>query len=108
MKESKPLSTGQTAGLILVAITSLELVKFVIEKTLPTPVLLGDPQAGQLHELYNLHMKFDADGIPLWYIPRRWDVSQSKQTDILQTMAENQRRSLEILAKIHENQEKSK
>ncbi len=51
------------------------------------------------HELYSMHNHFDTDGLPSWYIPRRWGDTQEKMVEVMQKISQ----TLEIVSKSQEN-----
>lgn len=59
--------------------------------------LLLEPQAGQLRTLYEMHMKFDNDGTPIWYFPRSWAETNKEIVDKLYKISETQNRTLELI-----------
>lgn len=111
------LETGGVIGMMIVL--SMGLVK-VIEALIakrrngngtptPIPAILVSEQERQLHELYELHHRFDDDGAPLWYVPRSWGETQKEIAKSLENVShmqgsivEMQKTQTEVLNKIVE------
>ena len=51
----------------------------------------------EIHELtkkiWDIHNKYDADGSPLWYVPRSWHDMQMKILDITKQIRDRRRKS---------------
>ena len=50
------------------------------------------------HALFNMHDNYDSDGLPSWYIPRRWGDTQEKIVDVMQKISQ----TLEVVSKSQE------
>jgi len=131
---------AETVGIAAVAMLLgqglIELLKFLIgkftEKDQKAPVsseeikklmedalraaALNEPHAGQLRTLYEMHMKFDNDGTPIWYVPRSWNETMReivdklyKQTEVAMRQTELQNKTLSLVERLErrlENQTK--
>jgi len=131
---------AETVGIAAVAMLLgqglIELLKFLIgkftEKDQKVPVsseeikklmedalraaALNEPHAGQLRTLYEMHMKFDNDGTPIWYVPRSWNETMReivdklyKQTEVAMRQTELQNKTLSLVERLErrlENQTK--
>ena len=56
----------------------------------------------RVRRLDELHAPKDSNGIPLWYMPRSWGEVQKEMAKLLASVAENQRRTTEIIERIDE------
>jgi hypothetical protein len=75
-----------------------EILKKVIE--IEDKCGLNEVQAGQLKDLYDSHSRRDADGIPLWYVPRSWMTTQKDIIDRLQEMQATDFKMLGIIERL--------
>lgn len=120
------MAGAETAGIVAVAMLLgqglIELLKFVIgkfadrnekkselataediKKIVQEAVkqsLLNEPQAGQLRTLYEMHMKFDNDGTPIWYVPRSWAETNRDIVEKLYMVSETQNKTLALIERI--------
>jgi hypothetical protein len=121
------MAGAETAGLLAIAMLLgqglIELIKFLIGKFAdknnekgPAPAtveqiqkiihdavkqsLLHEPQAGQLRTLYEMHMKFDNDGTPIWYVPRSWNETMKDIVDKLYKVTETQNKTLALIERL--------
>ena len=58
---------------------------------------LSDDQNTMLQDLHNWHNKTDADGIPLWYVPRSFIESQKEIVVVLSEISSHQERTTFLL-----------
>jgi hypothetical protein len=58
---------------------------------------LSDDQNTMLQDLHNWHNKTDADGIPLWYVPRSFIESQKEIVEVLSEISSHQERTTFLL-----------
>lgn len=124
------MAGAETAGIVAIAMLLgqglIELLKFLIgkfvEKDKKAPasteeikaivqesvkqVILHETQAGQLRTLYEMHMKFDNDGTPVWYVPRSWAETNKDIADRLYKLGEVQSKTITILERILERLDK--
>ncbi len=63
---------------------------------------LTEQQASELHELHVLHDRFDADGSPIWYVPRSWAETQKEIVDKLQNLANINYKMLGIIERLEQ------
>jgi len=83
-------------------------IKKLIEEALRNSAL-NEPHAGQLRTLYEMHMKFDNDGTPIWYVPRSWNETMREIVDRLYKTGELQNKTLSLVERLErrlENQTK--
>lgn len=74
-------------------------IKKIIEEALRTSAL-NEPHAGQLRTLYEMHMKFDNDGTPIWYVPRSWNETMREIVDRLYKQTELQNKTLSLVERL--------
>ena len=87
---------------------SAEEIKKMMEDALRAAAL-NEPHAGQLRALYEMHMKFDNDGTPIWYVPRSWNETMREIVDRLYKTGELQNKTLSLVERLErrlENQTK--
>lgn len=98
--------TVPTAVLVVIVYALLEIIKFSIskltappkeEKTEAQAIGLTAEQSRQLQFLYDSHNRHDADGIPLWYVPRSWATTQKEVVEMLKEVAKVQSETLILL-----------
>ena len=99
-------------ALIFVVLGLFEIVKTLVGKAIPNKSALhfngfrkdlSDIRT-KIDRLDDLHSPKDSDGVPLWYIPRSWGDTQKEIANCLIGVAENQRRTLEIIERIEAKQ----
>jgi hypothetical protein len=66
-----------------------------------------EPQASQLKALYEMHMKFDNDGTPIWYVPRSWAETNKDVVEKLYRIAETQNQTLIIIDRLERRVEQN-
>lgn len=87
-------------------ITGIEnTLKTIQQKVEDKPSLTTD-QNSMLKDLYDLHSKTDADGIPLHYFPRSFIESQKDIVDVLQEISNHQERTTYLLEALIKNLDK--
>jgi hypothetical protein len=55
---------------------------------------------GQTSKLTDLHDRYDADGVPLWYVPRSWFDTQKEIVQTMNQIANTQESIVKILDKM--------
>lgn len=63
------------AGIISISIGLIKILEKIIENQVPKLRRNGGFSGSdreKLNMLSTLHDKYDADGLPLWYVPRKW------------------------------------
>lgn len=73
-------------------------IEEVIKREIPRA--FSEKQAEQLKALYEMHMKFDNDGTPIWYVPRSWAETNKDIVDKLYRIAETQNKTLAIIERL--------
>lgn len=68
---------------------------------------LTEKESEALKVLYDLHNVKDIDGMPIWYVPRSWAVTQKEVVDKLQVITETQSKMLVIIERLERKQEDS-
>lgn len=76
------------------------------EKDFEKCKLLLETLKSDINKLMELHNKFDADGIPLWYTPRSWSETQIEIIQTCQTISANQRSILRTIERIEQRLDK--
>ena len=61
---------------------------------------LTKDEQDMLGSLYDLHNKFDLDGVPLWYVPRSFSAIQKELLDKLSVIVHHQERTTYILERV--------
>ena len=72
------------------------LVETIVKKTEDDGVNLEE-QHGWVEEMYKQHSKVDADGIPLWYVPRSFIETQKEIVTILLNISSQMDKSTYVL-----------
>jgi hypothetical protein len=55
---------------------------------------------GRVRKLYCDHDIHDQDGVPLWYVPRKWGQNQEEMLEALRGIASDQRRVADTIEKM--------
>ncbi len=88
------VTAGSAAEIIVISIAAFKIIDVVfnimMKKIMPTDNnCISKQEKAELlrysRELFNMHNKFDADGVPIWYVPRSWADTQGH---ILETVHE--------------------
>lgn len=99
--QHRNLSTQATAGLIVLAVGLLQLTTYAVQRVLPPEtVTLGGAAGDQLRRLDELHNRFDADGVPLWYVPRGIAQSQQRIAEELATVSRQNAEQAKVLERL--------
>lgn len=61
---------------------------------------LNELQSQQLKELHDWHSPRDADGVPLWYVPRSWTATQQEIVNRIQRITEIEFKILSIIERL--------
>lgn len=80
-------------------------VKSVYTKVEDKPTL-SDEQNSMLRDLYELHSRSDADGIPLHYFPRSFIESQKDVVEVLQEISSHQEKTTYLLEQVMKKMER--
>ena len=109
---------AETTGLVVVIVAVIEglmgLVKYLVGKSTKSDTderlqrIIRETfiiKEKVLH-LYDMHARFDADGTPMWYVPRSWAETQEKLADRLQDMQQTQLQVLSIIERLERRVEK--
>lgn len=101
---------AMAGGVVAVALALIKIIDKLIEKkgtAAKNAVGFGAADREALHVLREQHGKVDADGVPLWYVPRSIERTMAKQNEILEAltkMIDIQNRLNEERVKVcHEN-----
>jgi uncharacterized protein YaaN involved in tellurite resistance len=87
-------------------IKSIENKIKVIHAKIEDKPTLNDDQNSMLKELYDLHSKTDADGIPLHYFPRSFIETQKDIVEVLQEISSHQEKTTYLLESLMKKIEK--
>lgn len=68
---------------------------------------LTEIQGQELKMLHDLHNIKDADGTPLWYVPRSWAVTQKETVDKLHLITETQFKIVDAVSRLERKLEGS-
>lgn len=60
----------------------------------------AEAERDQLRALYDMHVRYDADGVPLWYVPRSWAETNKEIADKLRTVTELQFKTLGLIERL--------
>ncbi len=99
------MNSLETGGIIVLALGLVEVIKMLINRRngkKECQKLFPDEQKQQLKTLHDLHVRFDDDGSPLWYVPRSWGENQKTIVEILHNISSTQGQHTKILDKIIE------
>jgi peptidoglycan hydrolase CwlO-like protein len=116
------MDTGITVGLIVgVAMIIIKVIDFFITKNkheddqkiikevrYSKESLMNEIRDIQktVDETLDMHQKYDADGTPLWYVPRSWASSQEKIVETLSEISHTQKTIANTLEKLEESKKK--
>lgn len=98
----------EQAALIAAAIAVSMVLARVIEKlidrragpTKPVQVAMSQQEHDWLRQLYSMHAQYDDDGVPKWYVPRRWALVQDDIVTTLREISQLQKDTVRILEAI--------
>lgn len=103
---------AETTGLVVVIVAVFEglmgLIKYLINKNskddadekidrIVKEIFVIKEKVTHLDEM---HSRFDADGTPIWYVPRSWAETQEKINDRLYAMQQTQLQILGIIERL--------
>jgi len=119
------MDTAQTAGIVIVTVAIVQgligLVKYIINKQKESKeeisqghiedkldiiseklnnTCLTDVERDQLKSLYDMHARYDGNGVPMWYVPRSWADINKEMAEKLQTIGEVQLKMLVIIERL--------
>jgi len=106
------MGPAETTGIVIITVAIiqglLKLTEHLINKHADVADELKDDkilsvlsvQSQQLKDLHDSHSRVDADGIPLWYVPRSWMEAQKQIVDRLQKITETEYKMLGIIERL--------
>lgn len=106
------MGAAETTALVVVTVAIIEgllkLISHLVNKS--TQKEDDDKMARALKELAtikekvirldDMHYKFDADGTPMWYVPRAWNETQVKIVEKLQVISQTELQILGIIERL--------
>lgn len=101
-------TTALVAALVLVIEGLMSLVKYLVNKGSRAEeedkLVRLLKEVGMVKEkvvrLDDMHYKFDADGTPMWYVPRAWNDTQDKIVERLENISQIELKMLGIIERI--------
>ena len=105
VNEALPLNgTLQLGAVFLLALALIEIIKMLIGRIgnnrNNNKSVLTSEEKRQLQALFDLHQRFDEDGVALWYVPRSWGDTQNAMANILKDILNTQEQIVKILDKM--------
>ena len=86
---------------VMLAQGLIELTKYLVGKLADNKEeKLTPEQHNMLKSLYDLHMRYDSDGTPIWYVPRSWNETQKEIAEKLYGVSETQNKTLSIIERL--------
>ena len=79
------------------------LIQFIIKKA--NPDIMADKVRQQNIEtlcikIYDMHNRYDADGTPIWYVPRSWVSTQKEILEAVQSISHTQEKLAEMMERM--------
>lgn len=87
----------ETSIVVTVVLAAFKTIELVISKMREKP---ENEDSQKISRLYEMHMKTDDDGTPIWYFPRSQRRIQQDIIDKIQDIAENQIKTATIMERI--------
>jgi len=82
-------------------------IQAAIQELKDRPFGLTSEEKTWFRVLYEMHVKYDSDGSPLWYVPRSWSETQKEIADKLSNVSETQNKTLVIIERLERRIEHS-
>lgn len=87
------------AAMIAIVVALVEIIKVLVARLRTGRSVLTTEE----HQALMLHLKFDADGSPIWYVPRSWANVQKEIVNVCREISQHQEMIAKTLERLERN-----